>query len=111
MSRKPLQALTPEDLDERDNRSEWAKQSCRVRNGPTPQPPTMLQGLGLSRTPRQFGAAITRSKRRASAQSDFNIYCDPPEMSAENATAVSEFIKGAPPGEVRFVTPRPENAR
>ena len=102
MPRLYLRTLSQEEVDERDNQSAWAKRSCLARNNPTPRPATM-QGLG-SKTPPQLGAAIiARSRRRASKQSNFDIYCDPPEMSAENATAVSEFIKGAPPGEVGLV--------
>ncbi|KAI4148916.1 MAG: hypothetical protein LQ340_004876 [Diploschistes diacapsis] len=58
-----------------------------------------MQGFG--RAPHQAPLTIPRSRRRASRQAaDFEIYCDPPEMSSENVAAVSEFIKGAPPGEL-----------
>lgn len=68
-----------------------------TRRGPT----TTMQGFG--RAPHQAPLTIPRSRRRASRQAaDFEIYCDPPEMSSENVAAVSEFIKGAPPGEVQW---------
>ena len=53
------------------------------------------RALELPLSPRQ-----ARLKRRPIGVRDFEIYCDPCEMSSENIAAVAEFIKGAPPGEV-----------